>query len=126
MKTVATLSLSLILALSISGAAFAQSGGAKSMDMKGMDMKDMPMENANAGSAGKTTIHQATGVVKAVDTTKGSVTLAHGPVKSLNWPAMTMTFAVKDKTFFSKLAADKKVTIDFTKQGADYVVTAVN
>lgn len=123
MKPIAALSL--ILALSASGAAFAQSGGAKTMDMKGMDMKAMPMENMNSGSATKTATHQATGVVKAVDTAKGTVTLAHGPVKTLNWPAMTMTFTVKEKMFFDKLAADKKVTIDFVKQGADYVVTSV-
>ena len=38
--------------------------------------------------------HPATGVVKSVDRAKGTVTLAHGPVKSLNWPAMTMPFTV--------------------------------
>ncbi|WP_211443824.1 copper-binding protein [Collimonas humicola] len=123
MKPTAALSLSLILALSSSAAAFAQSGAAKSMEMKGMDA--MPMANMNSGSAAKTATHQATGVVKAVDAAKGTVTLAHGPVKSLNWPAMTMTFTVKDKMFFDKLAADKKVTIDFIKQDADYVVTSV-
>jgi len=85
----------------------------------------MPMDNMSSGSTAKATTHQATGVVKALDTSKGSVTLAHGPVKSLNWPAMTMTFVVKDKMFFDKLAVDKKVTIDFAKQGADYVVTGV-
>ncbi|NKI70035.1 hypothetical protein GN109_11435 [Collimonas pratensis] len=122
MKSISTLSL--MLALSMSGAAFAQSGAVKNMD--GMDMKNMPMANMNSVSSAKTAVHQATGVVRAVDTAKGTVTLAHGPVKSLNWPAMTMTFVVKDKMLFGKLAADKKVTIDFSKLGADYVVTAVN
>jgi Cu(I)/Ag(I) efflux system protein CusF len=123
MKPIAILPL--ILALSASGAAFAQSGGTKNMDMKGMDMKTMPMDNTNSGSTAKAAVHTATGVVKAVDTAKGSVTLAHGPVKSLNWPAMTMTFVVKDKMFFDKLAVDKKVTIDFARQGTAYVVTDV-
>ncbi|MFC6522520.1 hypothetical protein ACFQAT_25185 [Undibacterium arcticum] len=36
-----------------------------------------------------------------------------------------MSFVVKDKTFFDKFAVDKKVTIDFIKQDADYVVSAV-
>ena len=121
MKPIATLSL--ILALSASAAAFAQPGAAKAMEMKGMDA--MPMADMNSGSAAKAASHQATGVVKAVDAAKGTVTLAHGPVKSLNWPAMTMTFTVKDKMVFDKLAADKKVTIDFIKQDADYVVTGV-
>jgi len=118
MKSIATLSL--VLALSASGAVFAQAG-----NMKNMDMKDMPMDSMNSGAMAKTATHKATGVVKAVDATKGTVTLAHGPVKSLNWPAMTMTFVVKDKLFFDRLAADKKVSIDFAKQDAGYVVTAV-
>lgn len=113
----------LILALSASGYAMAQSGGAKGMDKMGM--KSMPMDNMAADAGTKAVVHQATGVVKAADPVKGTVTLAHGPVKTLNWPAMTMRFAVKDKTFFDKLAVDKKVTVDFAKQGADYVVTAV-
>jgi Cu(I)/Ag(I) efflux system protein CusF len=123
MKLIATVSL--ILALSASGLAMAQSGGMKGMDMKDMDMKNMPMDKMMSDSSARTVTHQATGMVKAVDATKGTVTLAHGPVKSLNWPAMTMTFVVKDKMFFDKLAVDKKVSIDFTKQDKDYVVTAV-
>jgi Cu(I)/Ag(I) efflux system protein CusF len=108
---------SLILALSASSVAMAQSGSMKNMDMKDMDMK--------TNSSTKVAIHKATGVVKAVDQAKGTVTIAHGPVQSLNWPAMTMTFVVKDKMFFDKLAVARNVTIDFTQQDKDYVVTAV-
>jgi Cu(I)/Ag(I) efflux system protein CusF len=64
-------------------------------------------------------------VVKAVDRAGGKVTLAHEPVKSLNWPAMTMKFSVKDKALFDKLAVGKKVEIEFVQQGSDYVVTGV-
>jgi Cu(I)/Ag(I) efflux system protein CusF len=115
-----TATVSLILALSASSLAMAQSGS-----MKNMDMKDMPMDGMKSNASTKTTIHKATGVVKAVDQTKGTVTISHGPVQSLNWPAMTMTFVVKDKMFFDKLAVAKNVTIDFTQQDKDYVVTAV-
>ena len=34
----------------------------------------------------------ASGKVEAVDATAGTVTIAHGPVDALKWPAMTMTF----------------------------------
>lgn len=116
MKFSATVSL--IFALSVSSFAAAQSGGTKNMDMKDMDMKMSP-------GAAKVPTHQATGIVKAVNPTKGTVTLAHGPVKSLNWSAMTMPFVVKDKMLFDKLVVNKQVTIDFTKQDSKYVVTAV-
>jgi len=69
--------------------------------------------------------HTATGVVKSVDRAKGTVTLAHGPVKSLNWPAMTMPFTVKDKALLEKLQAGNKVELEFVQQGKEYVITTV-
>ena len=69
--------------------------------------------------------HQATGVVKKVDAKAGTVTLAHDPVKSLKWPAMTMGFTVKDKALLDKLAVDKKVEFEFVQQGKDNVITSV-
>jgi Cu(I)/Ag(I) efflux system periplasmic protein CusF len=88
-------------------------------DMKGMDMGKKPVAEA------KQQTHTATGTVKKADATAGKVTLQHGPVASLNWPAMTMAFKVKDKALWKELEDGKKVEVEFTKQGADYVVTAV-
>ena len=68
--------------------------------------------------------HQASGVVKKNDAAKGSVTIAHGAVKDLNWPAMTMTFKVKDKGLMDQLRIDKKVDFSFVQEGNDYVITA--
>lgn len=68
---------------------------------------------------------KASGVVKKVDAAKGSVTLAHGPVPELKWPAMTMAFTVKDKALIDKLAVGKKVDFEFIELGSGYVVTAV-
>jgi Cu(I)/Ag(I) efflux system protein CusF len=64
-------------------------------------------------------------VVKKVDAKTGTVTLAHDPVKSLNWSAMTMGFMVKDKMLLDKLAVGKKVEIEFVQRGKDYVITSV-
>jgi len=144
MKTAATLTT--LLALSVSSLALAQTGASNSgmmpgmpmqkcVDMQGMDMKGMSaqdckdmMQNMNDKHAAKTTQnanHQATGIVKAIDPAKGTVTLAHEPVASLRWPAMTMRFTVKDKALFDKLVVDKKVDFEFKQQGKDYVLTAV-
>ncbi len=94
----------------------------KDMDMKGMDMKGMDMGKPSAPSVKP---HKAAGVVKALDATAGTVTFAHEAVKSMNWPAMTMTFGIKDKMLFDKLADGKKVEFEFVKEGKDYVVTKV-
>ena len=75
--------------------------------MKGMDM------------------HKGTGVVTSIDRAGGKVTVKHDPIKSLNWPAMTMGFQVKDKALLEKLQAGKKVQFEFVQQGKDYVITGV-
>jgi Cu/Ag efflux protein CusF len=102
----------------------------KGMDMKNMDakscqgmMKGMNMQQANKGAT--VTRHEAIGTVKSVDPAAGTVTLAHGPVKSLNWPAMTMGFAVKDKALFDKLSVGKKVDVEIVQQDGNYVITSV-
>ena len=69
--------------------------------------------------------HQATGVVKSVDRTKSVVMLAHDPVKSLNWPGMTMGFQVNEKALFDKLQPGKKIEFEFVQQGKSYVITMV-
>lgn len=117
--------VSLTLALSVSSLALAQSGGMGNMGMKDMDMKGMDHGRSTPSKSSKVKIHQATAVVQAVDMGKGAVTLAHDPVKSLNWPAMTMQFSVKDKALFDKLAVNKKVNVKFVQQGSDYVITSV-
>lgn len=144
MKTTATLSL--ILALSVSGVAIAQSGdmkgmkdkgmhcmdmkGMEGMDMKGMDMKGMDMDKCkemmgSSDKASKDTVHKTSAVVKKADPEKGTVTLSHEPVATLSWPAMTMAFKVKDKALFDKLGTGKNVNVEFVKDGSNYVVTSV-
>jgi Cu(I)/Ag(I) efflux system protein CusF len=90
--------------------------------MKGMEMKDMsPSAMGKDAKAGK---HVAKGTVKSADAKAGTVTLDHEPVKSMNWPAMSMTFQVKDKALMDKLAQGKKVEVEFEQRGKDYVITS--
>lgn len=119
MKHIATLSL--LLTVASSGAAIAQSDGMKNMDM----MKGMEMDKKAQGASKAQAAHKATGTVKKTDPEQGRAIIAHGPVESLKWPAMTMGFAVKDKALFDKLAVGKKLDVEFVQQGADYVITAV-
>ena len=144
MKLVSTATL--IAAWSFSAITFAQSGdmGGMKMEgkgmqncmdmkgMKGMDMKDMDakkcqdmMKGMDAKGTAKSAAHEADAVVKEFDAVQGKVTLAHGPVKSLGWPAMTMAFGVKDKALYDKLAVGAKVHVGFKKEGDGYVVTSV-
>lgn len=101
----------------------AQAGGMKGMDMKdGMGMKGMDMKNDKA-SAGK--VHKASGKVSKVDQAKGSVTIAHGPVASMNWPSMTMSFKVKDKAMLDKVRNGDQVEFNFVQSGKDHTITEI-
>lgn len=100
----------------VAAGAFAQQ---KMNDMKGMDMGNKPAADA------KRATHTTKAIVKKSDNKAGTLTLAHEPVASLNWPSMTMNFKVKDKALWSKLGDGKKVDVEFVQEGSDYVVTGV-
>lgn len=123
-----TSTISLILALSVPGFAMAQSMGMDHSGMAGMHHGDTG--NASPGmnmseDSQNAAVHQAIAVVQSVNPVKGSVMLAHEAIPSLNLPAMTMGFVVKDSKLFDKLIVGKKVNIAIVKQGADYVITTV-
>ena len=107
---------SLVLALLVPAmAALAQT---KMDDMKSIDMAKKPAATAPM-------VHKAMGTVKKVDAKTGVATLAHEPIKSLNWPSMTMGFKVKDKMLMDKLTDGKKVEFEFIQKDKDYVITGV-
>ena len=103
-----------------SATSLAQAGDMKGMDMKD-DMKGMDMKSSSKPAKG---VHKAVGVVKKVDTKASTVTIAHEPVKTMNWPAMNMTFQVKDKSMLDKFSEGKKVEVEFEQRGKDYVITS--
>lgn len=110
-----TLALSFVFALTLSAIpALAQQNMA---DMKSMNM-NKPATDAKA-------TYDAKGMVKKVDINSGMVTLAHGPVKNLNWPPMTMGFKVKDKMLLDKLSIGQTVEFEFVQADGGYVITAV-
>jgi Cu(I)/Ag(I) efflux system protein CusF len=116
--------------VAVSPFAIAQSGSMKGMDMKDMDMKDqqgmdMKMEKKGKGEKAAAKTHKGTGKVTKVDPATNSVTIAHEPVSTMNWPAMTMTFKAKDKTLLEKIKQGDKVDFEFVQQGKDYIVTAI-
>ena len=73
-----------------------------------------------------TASYRASGTITKVDAGAGRVTIAHGPVQQLKWPAMTMTFGVGDKALLERARPGKKVDFQFAKQGSDYVITKID
>lgn len=56
------------------------------------------------------------GVVKKVDAKAGTVTIDHGPIKALNWGAMTMPFKVSDASLLNGLKVGAKVSFQLKDQ----------
>lgn len=110
--------MKLTYALSIAALLIAPLAHAQSDHMKGMDHGSMS-KKSQAKS------HPAAGVVKSVNADKGTVTIDHGAVPTINWPAMTMTFKPGDKKLLSQLKPGAKVDFEFEQRGKDYVITKV-
>ena len=69
--------------------------------------------------------HRAEGTVDSVDAKDGTVSLNHGPVASLKWPAMTMEFKVANPSLLQTLKPGAKVDVEFVeRQPGEWVITS--
>jgi Cu(I)/Ag(I) efflux system membrane fusion protein len=88
-------------------------------------MGDAPApEAAPAGAA----THRGEGKVTDVDPVKGRVKLDHGPIPSLKWPPMQMSFAVRDKGMLARLKNGDAVEFELRGEagpGGDYVIEKI-
>ena len=65
----------------------------------------------------------ADGEVRKVDKDARKITLRHGPIPSLDMPAMSMVFQVKDPALLDQVKAGDKVKFSAEKVGGAYVIT---
>ena len=63
--------------------------------------------------------------VRKVDKDAGKITLRHGPIKSLDMPAMTMVYRVKDPTMLERVKAGDKVKFSGEMSGSAMIVTKI-
>lgn len=79
---------------------------------------DMPM--MQSGETGMTA--SAEGKVTKIDDTAGTITIAHGPVPEVEWPAMTMGFTADPAQRASVAKGDEvKFTFRKTEGGGEIV-----
>ena len=85
------------------------------------NMSNMPgMSAAPVAKHGK-----GVGVIRAIDAKAGTLTIQHGPIPSVSWPAMTMTFKAKPASLLTGLRVGQTVGFDTTVRGVSADVTAV-
>jgi len=90
------------------------------------ELKDTPGMKTGAGKATAEQAHKGSGTVKGVDAKAGKISLAHGPIAGLNWPAMTMDFPVKDTAVLKGVAPGQNVEFDLVQAGpGQFVITRI-
>jgi Cu(I)/Ag(I) efflux system membrane fusion protein len=86
------------------------------------------LERLEASSAGPdeaaATFHTASGRVTALS--GANVTIAHGAVASLSWPAMTMQFSFARPQLATGLRVGDQVAFRFRQSGGAYVIEEIN
>jgi Cu(I)/Ag(I) efflux system protein CusF len=65
------------------------------------------------------------GVITALDPHAAKLTIEHGAIPAVGWPAMTMTFAATPPSLLTNLHVGQKVGFDVRIQGMAAQVTAV-
>jgi Cu/Ag efflux protein CusF len=73
-------------------------------------------EAKQAVPAAKGSSHQAEGKIDTIDAKAGTVSIAHGPVASLKWPAMTMDFMLANTALIGTLKPGATVAFTFVER----------
>ena len=63
--------------------------------------------------------------VKKIDKVGGKLTLAHGPLKNLGMPPMTMVFKVVDDKTLARLKEGDRIRFVAEQSGNDYLATRI-
>ena len=100
-----------VMAATPPGAAAATAGGAIA-----------PVPAARNSTVG----HRAEGTVKALNAKSGTLSIAHGPVESLKWPAMTMDFKSANDALVAGLKPGAIIAFEFVERSpGEWVITKV-
>lgn len=68
-------------------------------------------------------VHSASGDITEIS--GDSVSVSHGPIKSIGWPAMTMTFQASSPEMLRGLNVGDPVDFQFQKAGEQYVLKSI-
>jgi Cu/Ag efflux protein CusF len=101
-------------------AALLASGEARTQGMS-PNMNTMP----GMGGTSQDKTVAGIGTVTAVNSTSCKVTLDHGPLPDINWPAMKMEFATAPSVDLSKVKPGDKVRFTLRRSGNSYTVQSM-
>ncbi|MCE4054722.1 copper-binding protein [Pseudomonas sp. Au-Pse12] len=111
--------------IAVAGTVAALSLSAQAEDMPGMKMDATSMKGMQIQQeTQQAPVAKAEGTIKAIDTTKHTVTVAHGAVPAVQWPAMTMAFNATAKQLEGLKAGDK-VAFEFRADGMAATIVSI-
>ena len=85
-------------------------------------------QNKQSGSATDATAnaaaYSAAGTVTTI--TGDQVSISHGPVEGLGWPAMTMTFRAQSPQQLQGISAGDRVAFQFRESAGSHLLTSIS
>lgn len=70
--------------------------------------------------------YRGEGSIEAIDFTHAIVTLAHGPIETLKWPAMVMDFRVQEPALLQSFKPGQKVVFEIAEESAgEFVIVRI-
>ena len=115
------LALPLAMAACDSGQDTAQMNDMPMAENEMMDGEDMPMMEPGSGMQ----TASAEGTVTAIDAEAGTITVDHGPVPAIEWPAMTMAFEA-DEQLRSEVSVGEGIAFEFRTGSEGNVITSIS
>ncbi|WP_010219235.1 copper-binding protein [Sphingomonas sp. PAMC 26621] len=82
-------------------------------------MPGMPMKGAVKSGRGS-------GVVTAIDLKTAKITIQHGPIAALGWPAMTMAFVATPPALIKGVKVGQRIDFSMRMRGSTAEVTAIH
>lgn len=112
-----------LMLIAVASTALTLSLPAHSEDMPGMKMDGMEGMQREQKTT-QAPVANAEGTIKAMDTVKHTVTIAHGAVPAVQWPPMTMAFSVTEDRLKGLTAGDR-VSFSFRLEGGRAAIVSI-
>jgi Cu(I)/Ag(I) efflux system protein CusF len=109
--------------IAVASTVFTLSISAHAEDMPGMKMDGMEGIQTKQETT-QAPVATTDGTIKAIDTTKHTVTISHGAVPAVQWPPMTMAFSVTEDQLTGLTAGDR-VTFSFRLEGSRATIVSI-
>ncbi|MGF6458071.1 copper-binding protein [Pseudomonas frederiksbergensis] len=109
--------------IAVTSTVFALSLSVHAEDMPGMKMDGMEGMQMKQDTK-QAPVANAEGTIKAIDTTKHTVTISHGAVPAVQWPPMTMAFSVTEDQLTGLTAGDR-VSFSFRLEGGTATIVSI-